>query len=160
MALLPRMRNRKFYDLVIETAIVRPGPIQGGMVHPYLRRREGIEPVTYPSQALRQALGRTLGVPVFQEQVMQVAILAAGFSPGEADALRRAMAAWRRKGGLEAYRARIVDGMTARGYAREFAESIFEQIRGFSEYGFPESHAASFALLVYASCWIKCNYPA
>ena len=130
------------------------------MVHPYLNRRQGKEPVTYPSEALKTALGRTLGVPVFQEQVMQISILAAGFTPGEADGLRRAMAAWKRKGGLGKYYSRIVDGMTARGYAREFAEQIFEQIKGFSEYGFPESHAASFALLVYASSWIKCHEPA
>ena len=159
-AMLPRLRPRCFYDLVIEVAIVRPGPIQGGMVHPYLRRREGKEAVTFPGEALRQALGRTLGVPVFQEQVMQVAILAAGFSAGEADALRRSMAAWRRKGGLEQYHDKIVRGMTERGYDPAFATAIFEQIKGFSEYGFPESHAASFALLVYASCWIKCRHPA
>ena len=160
MSMLPRLRPRCFYDLVIEVAIVRPGPIQGGMVHPYLNRRQGKEPVTYPSEALRTALGRTLGVPVFQEQVMQIAMLAAGFTPGEADGLRRAMAAWKRKGGLEKYYHRLVDGMTSRGYALEFAEAIFEQIQGFSEYGFPESHAASFALLVYASAWIKRHEPA
>jgi error-prone DNA polymerase len=160
MSMLPRLRPRCFYDLVIEVAIVRPGPIQGGMVHPYLNRRQGKEPVTYPSEALRSALGRTLGVPVFQEQVMQIAMLAAGFTPGEADGLRRAMAAWKRKGGLEKYYHRLVDGMTSRGYALEFAEAIFEQIQGFSEYGFPESHAASFALLVYASAWIKRHEPA
>ena len=160
MSMLPRLRPRCFYDLVIEVAIVRPGPIQGGMVHPYLNRRQGKEPVSYPSKALEQALGRTLGVPVFQEQVMQVAMLAAGFTAGEADQLRRAMAAWKRKVGLQQYHARIVDGMTSRGYERSFAEAIFEQIKGFSEYGFPESHAASFALLVYASCWIKCHHPA
>ena len=160
MSMLPRLRPRCFYDLVIEVAIVRPGPIQGGMVHPYLNRRQGKEPVTYPSEALKLALGRTLGIPVFQEQVMQISILAAGFTPGEADGLRRAMAAWKRKGGLGKYYSKIVDGMTARGYDREFAEQIFEQIKGFSEYGFPESHAASFALLVYASCWIKCHEPA
>ncbi|WP_029001206.1 error-prone DNA polymerase [Azohydromonas australica] len=159
-AMLPRLRPRCFYDLVIEVAIVRPGPIQGGMVHPYLRRREGKEAVTYPGEGLKRALERTLGVPVFQEQVMQVAMLAAGFSPGEADALRRSMAAWRRKGGLEHYHDRIVRGMTERGYDEGFARAIFEQIKGFSEYGFPESHAASFALLVYASCWIKCHHPA
>ncbi|MCM5680057.1 error-prone DNA polymerase [Schlegelella sp. S2-27] len=158
--MLPRMRPRRFYDLVIEVAIVRPGPIQGGMVHPYLNRRQGREPVSYPSEALKEALGRTLGVPVFQEQVMQIAILAAGFTPGEADGLRRSMAAWKRKGGLDKYYTKIVDGMTSRGYAKEFAEQIFQQIHGFSEYGFPESHAASFALLVYASCWIKCHHPA
>ena len=160
MSMLPRLRPRCFYDLVIEVAIVRPGPIQGGMVHPYLNRRQGKEPVTYPSEALKAALGRTLGVPVFQEQVMQIAILAAGFTPGEADGLRRAMAAWKRKGGLEKYYDKIVNGMTERGYERAFAEAIFEQIKGFSEYGFPESHAASFALLAYASCWIKRHEPA
>jgi error-prone DNA polymerase len=160
MSMLPRLRPQCFYDLVIEVALVRPGPIQGGMVHPYLNRRQGKEAVSYPSAALEQALGRTLGVPVFQEQVMQVSILAAGFTPGEADGLRRAMAAWKRKGGLEKYYDRIVDGMTTRGYAKEFAVQIFEQIKGFSEYGFPESHAASFALLVYASCWLKHTEPA
>ena len=160
MSMLPRLRPRCFYDLVIEVAIVRPGPIVGGMVHPYLNRRQGKEPVTYPSEALKEALGRTLGVPVFQEQVMQISILAAGFTPGEADGLRRAMAAWKRKDGLAPYYNKIVDGMTSRGYTREFAEGIFKQIHGFSEYGFPESHAASFALLVYASCWIKRHHPA
>jgi error-prone DNA polymerase len=160
MSMLPRLKPRCFYDLVIEVAIVRPGPIVGGMVHPYLNRRQGKEPVTYPSEALRAALGRTLGIPVFQEQVMQISILAAGFTPGEADGLRRAMAAWKRKGGIEHYYAKIVDGMTQRGYEESFAKAIFEQIKGFSEYGFPESHAASFALLVYASCWIKHHYPA
>jgi len=159
MSMLPRMRPRTFYDLVIEVAIVRPGPIQGGAVHPYLQRRQGFEPVTYPSDALKTALGRTLGVPIFQEQVMQVAILAAGFTAGEADALRRAMAAWKRKGGLEKYYDRIVNGMLERGYEQSFAEGIFEQIKGFGEYGFPESHAASFALLVYASSWLKCHEP-
>ncbi len=160
MSMLPRLQPRCFYDLVIEVAIVRPGPIQGQMVHPYLNRRQGKEPVAYPSEALREALGRTLGVPIFQEQVMQVAILAAGFTPGEADQLRRSMAAWKRKGGLEKYYDRIVNGMTSRGYEEAFAKAIFEQIKGFSEYGFPESHAASFALLVYASCWLKCHHPA
>ena len=160
MSMLPRLRPKCFYDLVIEVALVRPGPIQGGMVHPYLNRRQGKEPVSFPSAALEEALGRTLGVPVFQEQVMQVSILAAGFTPGEADGLRRAMAAWKRKGGVEKYYDRIVDGMTARGYTKEFALQIFEQIKGFSEYGFPESHAASFALLVYASCWLKHAEPA
>ncbi|MBW4048427.1 MAG: error-prone DNA polymerase [Proteobacteria bacterium] len=158
--MLPRLKPQCFYDLVIETAIVRPGPIQGGMVHPYLNRRQGKEPVTYPSPALKQALERTLGVPVFQEQVMQISMLAAGFTPGEADGLRRAMAAWRRKGNLEQYRERLIGGMTSRGYDLAFAQSIFEQIKGFSEYGFPESHAASFALLVYASAWIKRHHPA
>ena len=160
MSMLPRLRPQCFYDLVIEVAIVRPGPIQGGMVHPYLSRRQGKEPVEYPGPALQEALGRTLGVPIFQEQVMQVAVLAAGFTPGESDQLRRAMAAWKRKGGLEKYRTKLVNGMTERGYQAEFAEAIFEQIRGFSDYGFPESHAASFALLVYASSWIKCHHPA
>jgi error-prone DNA polymerase len=159
MSMLPRMKPRTFYDLVIEVAIVRPGPIQGGAVHPYLQRRQGFEPVTYPSEALKTALGRTLGVPIFQEQVMQVAILAAGFTAGEADQLRRAMAAWKRKGGLEKYYERIVNGMQERGYDQAFAEGIFEQIKGFGEYGFPESHAASFALLVYASSWLKCHEP-
>jgi error-prone DNA polymerase len=160
MSMLPRLRPRCFYDLVIEVAIVRPGPIQGGMVHPYLRRRQGLEPVEYPREEIKPALERTLGVPIFQEQVMQIAMLAAGFTPGEADELRRSMAAWRRKGGLEKFQARVVDGMLARGYEREFAEAIFRQIQGFGEYGFPESHAASFALLVYVSCWIKRHEPA
>jgi error-prone DNA polymerase len=159
MSMLPRLKPQTFYDLVIEVALVRPGPIQGGAVHPYLRRRQKLEPVTYPSEALETALGRTLGVAIFQEQVMQVAILAAGFSPGEADQLRRAMAAWKRKGGLEKYYDRIVNGMLDRGYERSFADNIFEQIKGFGEYGFPESHAASFALLVYASSWLKCHEP-
>lgn len=160
MAMLPRLRPRSFYDLVIEVAIVRPGPIQGGMVHPYLKRRRQLEPVTYPSEALRQALGRTLGVPIFQEQVMQIAMLAAGFSADEADQLRRSMAAWKRKGGVHHFYDRIVGGMVERGYTAEFAQQIFSQIEGFGEYGFPESHAASFALLVYASCWLKCHEPA
>ncbi|WP_454728016.1 MULTISPECIES: error-prone DNA polymerase [Cupriavidus] len=160
MSMLPRLRPRTFYDLVIEVAIVRPGPVQGGMVHPYLRRRQGFEPVSYPSADMEKALSRTLGVPIFQEQVMQVAMLAAGFSAGEADQLRRAMAAWKRKGGLGQYHERIVSGMLARGYDLEFAESIFRQIQGFGEYGFPESHAASFALLVYASAWLKRHEPA
>ena len=160
MSMLPRLQPREFYDLVIEVAIVRPGPIQGKMVHPYLRRRQKIEPVSFPSPEMETALARTLGVPIFQEQVMQVAMLAAGFSAGEADQLRRAMAAWKRKGGLEHYHQRIVEGMLERGYDREFAESIFAQIQGFGEYGFPESHSASFALLVYASAWLKCHEPA
>jgi error-prone DNA polymerase len=148
-----------FYDLVIEVAIVRPGPIQGGMVHPYLRRRSGEEPVDYPSDEVRQALERTLGVPIFQEQVMQLAILAADFTPGEADQLRRAMAAWKRKGGLGPFHERLVGRMVAKGYELDYAERIFKQIQGFGEYGFPESHAASFALLVYASAWLKCHHP-
>ncbi len=160
MSMLPRLRPRCFYDLVIEVAIVRPGPVQGGMVHPFLRRRQGLEPVTFPSPDVEKALKRTLGVPIFQEQVMQVAMLAAGFSAGEADQLRRAMAAWKRKGGLEPYHERLVDGMLARGYDEEFAEAIFAQIKGFGDYGFPESHAASFALLVYASAWLRRHEPA
>lgn len=160
MSMLPRLQPRNYYDLVIEVAIVRPGPIQGGMVHPYLRRRRGLEPVSYPSEAVRSVLERTLGVPVFQEQVMQLAMVAAGFTPGEADQLRRAMAAWKRRGGLEPFHARLVEGMLARGYTADFANSLFQQIQGFAEYGFPESHAASFALLVYASAWLKCFEPA
>jgi error-prone DNA polymerase len=160
MAMLPRLRPRSFYDLVVEVAIVRPGPIQGQMVHPYLRRRSGDEPVGYPGPEVRQVLERTLGVPIFQEQVMQLAIVAAGFTPGEADRLRRAMAAWRRKGGLEPFEERLVSGMRARGYDEGFARQVFQQILGFGEYGFPESHAASFALLVYVSAWLKCHEPA
>jgi error-prone DNA polymerase len=160
MNMLPRLRPRTFYDLVIETAIVRPGPIQGGMVHPYLRRRQGLEPVTYPSEAVRGVLERTLGVSIFQEQVMQLAVVAAGFTPGEADKLRRAMAAWRRKGGIGPFREQLIDGMLARGYTAEYAEQIYRQIQGFGEYGFPESHAASFGLLVYVSSWLKCHEPA
>ncbi len=158
MSMLPRLAPRCFYDLVIEVAIVRPGPIQGGMVHPYLRRRSGDEPVDYPSDEVRQALERTLGVPIFQEQVMQLAILAADFTPGEADQLRRAMAAWRRKGGLSTFHQRLVGRMVAKGYDAAYAERIFQQIQGFGEYGFPESHAASFALLVYVSAWLKCHH--
>jgi len=159
MSMLPRLQPNCFYDLVIEVAIVRPGPMQGGMVHPYLRRRQGLEPVDYPSDALKQALGRTLGVPIFQEQVMQIAMLAAGFSAGEADELRRAMAAWKRKGGVHKFYDRVIDGMVNRGYSQDFAERIFRQIEGFGEYGFPESHAASFALLVYVSAWLKRHHP-
>lgn len=159
MGMLPRLQPREYYDLVIQVAIVRPGPIQGGMVHPFLKRRQGLEAVNYPSEALKEALGRTKGVPIFQEQVMQIAILAAGFTPGEADALRRGMAAWKRKGGLHHFYERVVSGMLKRGYTREFAESIFKQMEGFGEYGFPESHAASFAMLVYASAWLKCHHP-
>ena len=159
-SMLPRLKPACFYDLVIEVAIVRPGPIQGGMVHPYLRRRQGVEPVTYPSDAVRGVLERTLGVPIFQEQVMQLAIVAAGFTPGEADSLRRSMAAWRRKGGLEKFEQRLVDGMAARGYPEAFARQIYQQILGFGEYGFPESHSASFALIVYVSAWLKRYEPA
>ena len=160
MAMLPRLRPRNFYDLVIEVAIVRPGPIQGDMVHPYLRRRSGAEPVSYPSDAVKGVLQRTLGVPIFQEQVMQLAIVAAGFTPGEADQLRRAMAAWKRHGGLGHFGERLIRGMRERGYDEDFAARIFGQIQGFGEYGFPESHAASFALLVYVSAWLKCHEPA
>jgi error-prone DNA polymerase len=160
MAMLPRLRPRNYYDLVIEVAIVRPGPIQGEMVHPYLRRRSGEEAVTYPSEAVKEVLARTLGVPIFQEQVMQLAIVAAGFTPGEADRLRRAMAAWKRKGGLGSFERRLIEGMHARGYTEEFARQIFNQILGFGEYGFPESHSASFALLVYTSAWLKRHEPA
>ncbi len=159
MNMLPRLRPRCFYDLVIEVAIVRPGPIQGGMVHPYLRRRSGEEAVDYPKPEVERALGRTLGVPIFQEQVMQLAILAADFTPGEADSLRRAMAAWKRKGGLGPFHERLVGRMVAKGYEPDYAERIFKQIEGFGEYGFPESHAASFALLVYVSAWLKCHHP-
>jgi error-prone DNA polymerase len=159
MSMLPRLRPRRFYDLVVEVAIVRPGPIQGGMVHPYLKRRLHPELVTYPSEALKEALGRTLGVPIFQEQVMQVAILAAGFSPGEADRLRRSMAAWKHHGDVSIFYDRLVNGMVERGYEREFAHNIFKQIEGFGEYGFPESHAASFALLAYSSSWMKRHEP-
>jgi error-prone DNA polymerase len=159
MSMLPRLKPKKFYDLVVEVAIVRPGPIQGGMVHPYLKRREQKEPVTYPSDEVKGALSRTLGVPIFQEQVMQLAILAADFTPGEADGLRRAMAAWKRKGGLGPYKERLISRMVAKKYELEYAEAIFKQIEGFGEYGFPESHAASFALLVYDSAWIKRHHP-
>lgn len=160
MAMLPRMRPKTFYDLVIQVAIVRPGPIQGDMVHPYLRRRRGEEPVDYPSEKLRAVLERTLGVPLFQEQVMQIAIVAAGYSGGEADQLRRSMAAWKRRGGLEPHREKLTAGMLRNGYGAEYAARIFEQIKGFGDYGFPESHAASFALLAYASSWLKCHEPA
>jgi len=160
MAMLPRLKPACFYDLVIEVAIVRPGPIQGNMVHPYLQRRRGLETVNYPSEALRKVLQRTLGVPIFQEQVMQIAMVAAGFSGSEADMLRRSMAAWARRGGMEHMHHRLVNGMLERGYQLAFAEQLFEQIKGFGEYGFPESHAASFALLVYVSAWLKCHHPA
>ena len=159
MSMLPRLKPEKFYDLVIEVAIVRPGPIQGGMVHPYLRRRQGLEKVDYPSDGLKAVLERTLGVPLFQEQAMQIAIVGAGFSAGRADELRRAMAAWRRTGKIEQFEADFLAGMEKNNYKPEFARSAFAQIKGFAEYGFPESHAASFALLVYASCWLKCHYP-
>jgi error-prone DNA polymerase len=160
MSMLPRLKPKVFYDLVIEVAIVRPGPIQGDMVHPYLRRREGKEKVDYPSPEVEGVLKRTLGVPIFQEQVMQLAIVAAGFTPGEADQLRRAMAAWKRRGGLGPFKEKLINGMLERKYTQEFAERIFRQIMGFGEYGFPESHSNSFALLVYDSAWVKCHEPA
>ncbi len=159
MSMLPRLRPQCFYDLVIEVAIVRPGPIQGDMVHPYLRRRNGEEAVEYPNEALREVLHKTLGVPLFQEQAMRLAVVAAGFTPGEADQLRRAMGAWRRPGVIDQFRLKLIAGMRERGLDEKFAQRVFEQIRGFGEYGFPESHAASFALLVYVSAWLKCHYP-
>lgn len=159
MSMLPRLRPKEFYDLVIEVAIVRPGPIQGDMVHPYLRRRMGKEKVDYPKDELRGILGKTYGVPLFQEQAMKIAIVAAGFKPGEADRLRRAMATFRRNGTIRLYEERMIEGMVGNGYEREFAQRCFNQIKGFGDYGFPESHAASFALLVYASCWFKAFYP-
>jgi error-prone DNA polymerase len=160
MTMLPRLKPNRFYDLVIEVAIVRPGPIQGDMVHPYLRRRSGLEPVEYPSDALRAVLEKTLGVPLFQEQAMNIAIVGAGFKPSEADQLRRAMATFRRVGTIHLLRDKFIDGMIANGYARDFAERCFKQIEGFGTYGFPESHATSFALLVYVSSWLKCHHPA
>jgi error-prone DNA polymerase len=159
MSMLPRLKPKEFYDLVIEVAIVRPGPIQGNMVHPYLRRRQGIDPVHFPSAELRDILHKTLGVPLFQEQAMRIAIVAAGFTPEKADKLRRAMATFKRMGTINRFREAFIRGMTERNYPRDFAESCFRQIEGFGEYGFPESHAASFAILVYASAWIKCHYP-
>lgn len=159
MSMLPRLKPRCYYDLVIEVAIVRPGPIQGDMVHPYLRRRQGKERVSFPKAELSEVLGKTLGVPLFQEQAMNIAIVAAKFSPGEADKLRRAMATFRRVGTINSFRDKMVEGMVSNGYEREFAEHCFKQIEGFGDYGFPESHAASFALLVYVSCWLKCHYP-
>ena len=160
MSMLPRLQPRCFYDLVIEVAIVRPGPIQGDMVHPYLRRRNGEEAVTYPNELVRGVLEKTLGVPLFQEQAMRLAVVAAGFTPGEADQLRRAMGAWRRPGVIDQFRRKLIDGMRANGFSEQYAEAVFGQIRGFGDYGFPESHAASFALLVYVSAWLKYHYPA
>ena len=160
MSMLPRLKPVRFYDLVVEVAIVRPGPIQGNMVHPYLRRRNHEEEVTYPSEAVKDVLAKTMGVPIFQEQAMRLAVVAAGFTPGEADQLRRAMGAWRRRGVMEPFRQKLLEGMRSRGYDPEFAERVYEQIQGFGEYGFPESHAASFALLVYASAWLKHYHPA
>jgi error-prone DNA polymerase len=159
MSMLPRLRPRSFYDLVIQIAIVRPGPIHGDMVHPYLRRRQKIDPVEYPSPQIKQVLDRTLGVPIFQEQVMQIAMIAAGFSAGEADELRRSMAAWKRKGNVDHLRSKLIAGMLARGYPSDFAQVIYRQLEGFGEYGFPESHSASFAKLAYASAWLKCHEP-
>jgi error-prone DNA polymerase len=159
MSMLPRLKPRKYYDLVIEVSIVRPGPITGGMVHPYLRRRDGLEPVVYPHPSLKPVLEKTLGVPLFQEQVIRLAMVAADYTPGEADQLRRDMAAWRRSGRIERHRERLIERMMAKGIAKEFAERVFDQIRGFGEYGFPESHAASFALIAYATAWMKCYYP-
>jgi error-prone DNA polymerase len=160
MNMLPRLKPARFYDLVVQIAIVRPGPIQGDMVHPYLRRRAGLEPVTYPSSAVQSVLERTLGVPIFQEQVIKLAMVAAGFSGGEADQLRRAMANWKSSGELRQFEQRLIDGMLARGYSADYAQRIYQQICGFGEYGFPESHSASFANLAYASAWMKCHYPA
>ena len=159
MSMLPRLKPRTFYDLVIEVAIVRPGPIQGDMVHPYLRRREGLEPVVYLKPELEQVLGKTLGVPLFQEQAMRVAIVCAGFTPGEADQLRKSMATFKHTGGVSAFRDKLITGMVANGYEQEFAEQTFKQLEGFGSYGFPESHAASFALIAYASSWVKCWHP-
>ncbi|MBN8927869.1 MAG: error-prone DNA polymerase, partial [Rhodospirillales bacterium] len=159
MSMLPRLKPTTFYDLVIQVAIVRPGPIQGDMVHPYLRRRDGLEEVEIPTPELRAVLGKTLGVPLFQEQAMQVAIVCAGFTPGEADALRRSMATFKFTGGVHAFREKMIGGMLKNGYTQDFAERTFSQIEGFGSYGFPESHAASFALIAYASAWVKCHHP-
>jgi error-prone DNA polymerase len=159
MAMLPRLKPANYYDLVIEISIVRPGPITGGMVHPYLRRRSGEEAVVYPHPCLEPVLEKTLGVPLFQEQVIRLAMEAADYTPGEADQLRRDMAAWRRTGRIERHRQRLIQRMTAKGIEPEFAERVFQQIRGFGEYGFPESHAASFALIAYATAWMKCHHP-
>ncbi len=160
MSMLPRLKPRNFYDLVIEVAIVRPGPIQGDMVHPYLRRRQGLEPVAYPSPELERVLSKTLGIPLFQEQAMRIAIVAAGFTPSEADGLRRAMATFRHAGAIHAFQDKFIKGVLGRGYERDFAERCFKQIEGFADYGFPESHAASFALIVYVSAWLRRHYPA
>ncbi|HNT89470.1 MAG TPA: error-prone DNA polymerase, partial [Candidatus Hydrogenedentes bacterium] len=160
MSMLPRLRPENYYDLVVQISIVRPGPITGGMVHPYLRRRRGLEPVTYPHPCLKPVLEKTLGIPLFQEQVMQLAMAAADYTPGEADQLRRDMAAWRSAGRIERHRERLIARMMKKGIEREFAERVFEQIRGFGDYGFPESHAASFALIAYATAWLKRHYPA
>ncbi len=159
MAMLPRLKPRTYYDLVVQVAIVRPGPIQGDMVHPYLRRREGREPVDFPTPDLEKVLGKTLGVPLFQEQAMRIAIVCAGFSPGEADMLRKSMATFKFTGGVSRFRDKLIAGMVANGYDPGFAETTFTQLEGFGSYGFPESHAASFALIAYASAWLKCWHP-
>jgi error-prone DNA polymerase len=159
MSMLPRLKPRTYYDLVVQVAIVRPGPIQGDMVHPYLRRREGLEPVYFPKPELEKVLGKTLGVPLFQEQAMRVAIECAGFTPGEADLLRKSMATFKFTGGVSAFKDKLVAGMVANGYEPDFAERTFKQLEGFGSYGFPESHAASFALIAYASAWLKCWHP-
>src|SRR6476659_155777 len=159
MTMLPRLKPREFYDLVIEVAIVRPGPIQGDMVHPYLRRREGKEAVVFPKPELEHVLGKTLGVPLFQEQAMRVAIECAGFTASEADQLRRSMATFKFTGGVSHFKDKLVAGMVANGYEAQFAERMFKQLEGFGSYGFPESHAASFALIAYASSWLKCHHP-
>jgi len=159
MSMLPRLKPRSYYDLVIQIAIVRPGPIQGDMVHPFLKRRNGQEPIDYPSSEVESVLSRTLGVPIFQEQVIKLAMVAAGFTGGEADQLRRAMAAWKKNGNVFKFKSKLIDGMQSRGYDIAFAEQIFKQICGFGEYGFPESHSASFAVLAYCSAWLKCYYP-
>ena len=159
MNFLPRMKPKCFYDLVIQVAIVRPGPIQGDMVHPFLKRRNGLEKVTFPSNALGKVLQKTLGVPLFQEQAMQIAIIGAGFSPAEADNLRRSLAAFKKNGDVSSFRNRFIKGMILNGYSEDFSHRCFSQIEGFGSYGFPESHAASFALLVYASAWLKRHYP-
>ncbi|HTP59303.1 MAG TPA: error-prone DNA polymerase, partial [Spirochaetia bacterium] len=159
MAMLPRLKPRSYYDLVIEVSLVRPGPITGGMVHPYLRRRAGEEEITYPHPCLEPVLSKTLGIPLFQEQVMKLAVVAADYTPGEADQLRRDMAAWKQRGRMEQHHDRLVSRMVAKGIQPEFAERVFCQILGFGEYGFPESHAASFALIAYATAYVKCHYP-
>ena len=159
MSMLPRLKPRTYYDLVIEVSLVRPGPITGGMVHPYLRRRQGVEPVDYPHPSLEPVLKKTLGIPLFQEQVMKLAVVAADYTPGEADQLRRDMAAWKSTGRMEGHKEKLVNRMVAKGIAIEFAERVFSQIKGFGEYGFPESHAASFALIAYATAYLKCHHP-
>ncbi|OUL64480.1 DNA polymerase, partial [Acetobacter senegalensis] len=159
MSMLPRLKPRVFYDLVIEVAIVRPGPIQGDMVHPYLRRREGLEAEDYPTPELEAVLSKTLGIPLFQEQAMQVAMICAGFTAAEADQLRRAMATFKNTGTVSQFQRRLIEGMRANGYDEDFAERIYQQLEGFGSYGFPESHAASFAILAYSSSWMKCTHP-